>query len=109
METQGALEVEPTVLINIYEVEQGKEEEFFARWSECAEYLKQQDGYISHQLHQSLNAGARFRYVNVAEWQSPRLFQIAVSSPAFGQLTQRFPAKSEASLYRVVSDSQKHN
>ncbi len=56
--------------INCFEVPLGRDEEFLAMWREVNAYMRHRDGYIGHRLHRSLSPDARFRFVNVAEWDS---------------------------------------
>jgi heme oxygenase (mycobilin-producing) len=56
------------VLINVFEVPEGRDEEFRAGWRAAADYLRHQPGFISTRLHASLDPTAEFRYVNVAVW-----------------------------------------
>jgi heme-degrading monooxygenase HmoA len=58
------------VLVNAFEVSDGEEERFLAHWQHAADWMRQQPGFISSRLHQSLDSDAEFRYVNVAEWES---------------------------------------
>jgi heme-degrading monooxygenase HmoA len=53
-------------LINPFEVPVGREDESVERWKQAADYLRQQEGFISTRLHQSLDPQAAFRFVNVA-------------------------------------------
>lgn len=55
------------ILINPFEVPEGKEEEFLAQWHEAAAVLRNATGYVSTRLHESLDPKATFRFVNVAE------------------------------------------
>ena len=50
----------------------------------------------------SVNPTARFRFINVAEWQSPADFQAALNHPEFVTLRQAMPFPSYPSLYQVV-------
>jgi heme oxygenase (mycobilin-producing) len=59
------------VLVNAFEVPDGQEERFLADWQHAADWMRQQPGFISSRLHQSLDPEAEFRYVNVAEWSPP--------------------------------------
>lgn len=97
---------DPVVLINVFEVPAGEEEQFVAGWKEARDHLSKQDGFISTKLHESLNPEALYRFINVAQWQSPQKFQAAVGSDAFRQITQRTMgnAKGRPSLYRVVAE-----
>lgn len=92
------------VLINPFEVPEGKEEEFLKGWHEAARQLRQAPGFLSTRLHESLDPQAKFRFVNVAEWESPQHFQAAMSSEAFQQSRRQMPWVASPALYRVVTD-----
>lgn len=96
--------MQKTILINSFEVPQGKEEEFLQAWKEAAEHLRHEPGFLSTQLHQSLDPQARFRFVNVAEWESPQHFQAALSTEAFRQISRKMPFTAYPALYRVVAE-----
>ena len=76
----------PVILINPFEVPQGKEDECLAFWEKAAAYMKRQPGFISTRLHRAVSPGARFHYINIAEWQSAADFQTAIGSAEFQQL-----------------------
>jgi heme-degrading monooxygenase HmoA len=71
------------VLINLFEVPEGREDEFKAAWHAAADYLATKPGYISTRLHRSLTRDARFRFVNVAEWESAEHVKESVFNPEF--------------------------
>jgi heme oxygenase (mycobilin-producing) len=90
------------ILINPFEVPAGTDDEEFLRgWQRAAEYMREQPGFVSSRLHRSLGPDARFRFVNVAEWESPGDFQAAVSSEEFREIAKGAGAGSPA-LYEVV-------
>lgn len=89
----------PVTLINAFEVPPSEDADFIATWERQREFLGAQEGYISTKLHKSLAPTADFRYVNVAEWESPQAFQAATSQPEFRSLAGRFAF--HASLYTV--------
>ena len=90
----------PVVVINAFEVLEGKDEAFLASWEQARAHLAAQDGYLSTRLHRSLSPGADFRFVNVACWASAHAFQAATSTPAFRNANIPFPF--HASLYEIV-------
>ena len=99
---KGTREMANVVLINPFEVpEEQPDKAFLAGWQQAAEYLRQQPGFISTRLHRAISSDATFRFVNVAEWESPQAFQQAVASEGFVQLT-RGRAPSHPALYEVV-------
>ncbi len=90
------------ILINPFEVPEGTNDEDFLRgWERAADYMRQQPGFVSTRLHRALGPDARFRFVNVAEWESPQAFQAAVGSGQFREIAQGAAAGSPA-LYEVV-------
>ena len=68
---------EYVVLINTFDVVPGKADEFVEVWEKARDFMREQDGYISTRLHQSLDQHASRRYVNVAHWQSTEQFLAA--------------------------------
>ncbi len=55
---------------NCFEVPAGQEDTFLTLWTEVNAYMVTKAGYISHQLHRSVDPGARYRFVNHGVWQS---------------------------------------
>lgn len=91
------------VLINPFDVKPGREAECLAMWNKAAEFLRNQPGLRSFNLHESLKPEARFRYVNVAVWDSPQAFQAAVSDPAFRAIAASTDAcTGSPALYRAM-------
>ena len=91
------------VLINPFEVPADvPDEQFLAGWERAADLLKSRPGFIGSRLHRSLSPDARFRFINVAEWESPQHFMAAVQTPEFKQMSQGAPPNFPA-LYQVVS------
>ena len=92
------------VLINPFEVPDGKDDEFLAGWSAAAEYMSSRPGFVRMRLHRALSQDAAFRFVNVAEWASPGDFQAAVTSEEFRKLAAGGP-QGRPALYEVVRES----
>ena len=65
------------VLINPFEVPEGELDATIAMWEQARDFLQRQPGYRSTALHQSLASDARFRLINVAEWESAEAFMAA--------------------------------
>jgi heme oxygenase (mycobilin-producing) len=93
------------VLINPFVVPAGQEEEFLKRWREAAEHPRHAPGFVSTRLHESLDPQAKFRFVNVAEWESPQHFQAAMRTEAFQEIARRMPFAASPVLYRVVAEA----
>jgi len=94
----------PVVLINAFEVPDGKDEAFLEGWERARAFLLTQQGYLSTRLHRSLSPSADFRFINVAVWESAQAFRAATSRPEFTNATIPFPF--HASLYEVVREDQ---
>ena len=91
-------------LINPFEVPVDKEDQFLERWNAAADYLRQQEGFVSTRLHRSLDPEATFRFVNVALWESAEHFRQAISTPEAQELTKDMPFSSYPALYHVISE-----
>jgi len=93
-------------LINPFTVPEGREQEALAEWEAAAVFLRKQPGYISTNLHEAIAPGAKFHFINVAQWESPEAFQAAVSNPEFQELTksavENFP--HYPALYTIVRE-----
>ena len=90
------------VLINVFEVPEGRDEEFLAGWEEAKRFMEQQRGYVSTALHRSLDPQARFRYINVAVWETPEDFHAALNHPRFVALREATPFAHYPSVYTVI-------
>jgi heme-degrading monooxygenase HmoA len=97
--------VSVVVLINSFEVPEGKDEMFLAHWNEVANALRREPGFISTALHKSPDLLARFRYVNVAEWASRKEFERAtakVLNEEYLRGNREVAAWSNPALYVVI-------
>lgn len=70
----------PVILINLFTVPEGKLDEAIVYWEAGRDFLKQQPGYISTKLHQSLSPDAQYHLINVAEWATPEDFKAATAA-----------------------------
>ena len=59
---------EPVIFINCFEVPKGREDEFFAHWSEVNTYMKQKPGFVSNRLHRAKTPNARIGFINYVLW-----------------------------------------
>src|SRR5215813_5256297 len=62
----------PVILINPFEVPEGKDEAFLAEWEAAKAFMERQPGYLSTRLHRSRAFNTWFRFINVAEWGNRR-------------------------------------
>jgi heme-degrading monooxygenase HmoA len=92
----------PVVLINPFEVPEGKDEAFLVEWEAAKAFMARQPGYISTRLHRSLVPNARFRFINVAEWATVEDFQAALNHPAFVKLREATPFAHFPAVYEVI-------
>ncbi len=86
---------EPIVLVNVFDV---AEDDVFAlvkAWEDDANWMKQQPGYISTQLHRGIAGSTVF--LNYAVWQSVAHFRAAFSSPEFRKVLDKYPSSAVTS------------
>jgi heme-degrading monooxygenase HmoA len=95
--------MENIVLINPFEVEEGKEDEFLGWWQQAADHMCAQPGFVRTRLHRAVSPDARFRFINVAEWKSPQDWQAAMASnPLLRDELRDSAPPSYPALYEVV-------
>ena len=96
-EREGAI-----ILINPFEVPAEAEDVFVDAWERAREFLKGQPGYIDTALHRALASDAEFRFINVAQWESPQTLQAAMAQPEFPG--REMPFRAHPALYRVIRE-----
>jgi quinol monooxygenase YgiN len=74
------------ILINKFNVDQDKIEQFLKDWAEDAARFKQQSGFISTQLHRGIGKGSVF--INYAVWESIEHYKKAINKILFSSETQ---------------------
>lgn len=92
---QLQVDLAPIVLINVFRVPEGKAEETLAAWTEDAEYMKRQPGFISTQLHQGV--GGSNMFINYATWESSAALRDAFMDEEFQRLRNAYPEGVTAS------------
>lgn len=75
------------ILINPFEVPEGREQECLAVWERAAEYMRAQPGFLTSKLHRAIAPGGRFHFINIAEWQSADDFHAAIGKQEFKDLS----------------------
>ena len=97
------------VLINTFEVPQGKEAETLAAWQKSRDFLKTQPGYISTRLHQNIDPNGKYHFVNVARWRSAEEFK-AATAKMHQALPDNKPEGVTASpgLFKVIESDMPH-
>jgi heme-degrading monooxygenase HmoA len=69
--------VDTVTFINLFEVPEGSDELFLAKWREVNTYMRDKPGYVDHRLHRALRSDTRYRYVNVVHWADAAAWQAA--------------------------------
>lgn len=92
---QLAADVSPVVLVNIFVVEESDIPALLEAWTADANWMKQQPGYISTQLHQGIAGSTVF--MNYAVWESVAHFRAAFNHPEFKKALESYPSSAVAS------------
>lgn len=98
----------PVTLMNSITVSPDQDEAFHELWAKTAKYFTAQPGFVSLRLHRAVSAGARYRWVNVANWESEAHFRAAHSTDEFRRAVtqagwEEFP--SSPMLYQVITEA----
>ena len=84
----------PIVLINLFTIAPEEEDALVKAWAHDAEFMKQQPGYISTQLHKGLAGSSTF--INYAIWQDVESFRNAFTQPEFQSRIAAYPPSAVA-------------
>lgn len=84
----------PVILVNIFSVDAGDVDALMKAWEKDANWMKQQPGYISTQLHQAVGGSSMF--MNYAVWESIAHFRAAFSNPEFRSALAEYPDSAVA-------------
>jgi heme-degrading monooxygenase HmoA len=88
-------DVAPVVLVNTFHVAEADVPAFLQAWENDANWMKQQPGFISTQLHQGIAGSTVF--MNYAVWESVVHFRSAFNHPAFKKALEHYPSSAVAS------------
>lgn len=93
----------PAILVNVFEVDAQDEAALLQAWEADANWMKQQPGYISTQLHRAI--GASRLYLNYAVWESVAHFRAAFTHPDFASALAHYPSSAVAAphLFRKLA------
>ena len=94
IEKQLADSVSPVILINVFTVHAADVDALLAAWEHDANWMKQQPGYISTQLHRGIAGSCVF--LNYAVWESVERFRAAFTHPDFASALAAYPASAVA-------------
>ena len=88
-------DLSPVVLVNIFQVAETDIPALLKAWENDANWMKQQPGFISTQLHQGIAGSAVL--MNYAVWESVAHFRAAFNHPAFKKALEQYPPSVVAS------------
>ena len=83
------------VLINVFTIDPADEDALLAAWSHDADFMKEQPGYISTQLHKGIGGSSTF--INYAIWENVESFRGAFTNPEFQKRIGDYPDSAVAS------------
>ena len=92
IERQIEIEISPVVLVNIFTLDKADEQDFLKVWQSDADFMKQQAGFISTQLHRAI--GESLVYLNYAVWESNAAFKAAFTNPEFLEKLSSYPSSA---------------
>ena len=105
IDSQLAVDASPVVLVNVFTFDKSDEKALLAAWKHDAEFMKQQAGFISTQLHRAI--GESLVYLNYAVWESTEAFRAAFTNPEFLGRLSNYPSSVVATphLFQKVAVS----
>lgn len=92
---QLSSDISPVVLVNLFEVAESDIPALLKAWENDANWMKQQPGYISTQLHRGIAGSTVF--LNYAIWESVAHFRTAFNHPDFQSTLAQYPSSAVAS------------
>jgi heme-degrading monooxygenase HmoA len=92
---QLGTEVSPVILVNVFQVAEADIPALLEAWEADANWMKQQPGYISTQLHRGIGGSTAF--MNYAIWESVAHFRAAFNHPEFKAALAHYPSSAVAS------------
>ena len=103
IERQLDLEKGPVVLVNLFTLDKADEAAMLEAWTDDAQFMQRQPGFISTQLHRAIGEGCA--YLNYAVWESNAAFRAAFTHPEFQARLSGYPSSVVAAphLFEKVS------
>jgi len=92
---QLGADASPVILVNIFNVAEADIPALLKAWEDDANWMKQQAGYISTQLHRGIAGSCVF--LNYAVWESVAHFRAAFTHPEFQSALGAYPSSAVAS------------
>jgi heme-degrading monooxygenase HmoA len=94
IEQQLQAQASPVVLVNLFTVAEADIPALMAAWEKDAQWMKQQPGFPSTQLHRAIGSSCMF--MNYAVWDSVDDFRAAFTHPDFVAALAAYPASAVA-------------
>jgi heme-degrading monooxygenase HmoA len=85
---------DPVVLVNLFSVAEADIPALMAAWEKDANWMKQQPGFLSTQLHRAI--GGSHMFMNYAVWESVDSFRAAFTHPDFVSALAAYPSSAVA-------------
>lgn len=103
IERQLGVEASPVVLVNLFTLDKADEAAMLKAWTDDAQFMQRQPGFISTQLHRAIGNGCA--YLNYAIWESNATFRAAFTNPEFQSKLSHYPSSAVASphLFQKVA------
>jgi heme-degrading monooxygenase HmoA len=103
IEQQLGAEASPVVLVNLFTLDKADEAAMLKAWTDDAQFMRRQPGFISTQLHRAIGDGCT--YLNYAIWESNAAFRAAFTNPEFQSKLSQYPWSAIASphLFQKVA------
>ncbi|MEL6317400.1 MAG: antibiotic biosynthesis monooxygenase family protein [Pseudomonadota bacterium] len=99
-------ERETVVLINTFMVPGAMEDAFLQWWRIMKPLFAMQPGFVSAKLHRSLDQGERYRFVNIAEWESTEAYRHGLSAVWSAAPKPGIPGLDwRPALYEVIEEA----
>ena len=92
---QVGTDLSPVILVNVFQVAEADIPALLKAWEADANWMKQQPGYISTQLHRGIAGSSVF--MNYAVWESVAHFRAAFNHPDFKKALEDYPSSAVAS------------
>ena len=89
------IDLSPVVVVNIFQVAEADIPALLSAWEKDANWMKQQPGFISTQMHRGIAGSTVF--MNYAVWESVAHFRAAFQHPEFKKSMERYPSSTVAS------------
>lgn len=89
------IDLSPVVVVNIFQVTEADIPALLSAWEKDANWMKQQPGFISTQMHRGIAGSTVF--MNYAVWESVAHFRAAFQHPEFKKSMERYPSSTVAS------------